>query len=206
MRKITYGGAASLDNYLARLDDSMDWLLWSDELRAFMADYWGTVDTILMGRRTYEISRRMGGGGGQSGAMATYVFSRTLETGPHGNVTVIAEAADFVRNLKSKDGKEICLLGGGSLAKSLLEADLIDEVGFNIHPVLLGSGIPAVPPMNRQVDLELVRSQAFKNGCVLLRYRVKHARWRKLTARLRPVDPAARRRRSSTAAAPRRPC
>ena len=76
LRKITYGGAASLDNYLARKDDSVDWLLWSDELRAVMAGYWGTIDTILMGRRTYEVSRRMGGGGKAAG-MATLVFSRT---------------------------------------------------------------------------------------------------------------------------------
>ena len=59
MRKITYGGAASLDGYFARKNDEMDWLLWSDELRAVMSDYWGTIDTILMGRRTYEVSRQM---------------------------------------------------------------------------------------------------------------------------------------------------
>ena len=64
-------------------------------------------------------------------------------------------------------------MGGGILAKSLFEADLIDEVGFNIHPVLLGSGIPAIPPMNRQVDLEIVKSQVFGNGCVLVTYQVK---------------------------------
>jgi riboflavin biosynthesis pyrimidine reductase len=64
-------------------------------------------------------------------------------------------------------------MGRGILAKSLFEADLIDEVGFNIHPVLLGSGIPAIPPMKRQVDLETVSSQVFGNECVLLTYRVK---------------------------------
>lgn len=176
MRKITYGGAASLDNYLARKDDAMDWLQWSDELKAVMADYWGTIDTILMGRRTYEVSRRMGGGG-QAGGMATFVFSRTLSQNSDSGVTIVGtEAVDFVKNLKSADGKDICLMGGGILAKSLFEADLIDEVGFNIHPVLLGSGIPALPPMDRQINLDLVKSQAFKNGCVVVTYRVRHNR------------------------------
>ena len=65
-------------------------------------------------------------------------------------------------------------MGGGELAKSLFEADLIDEIGFNIHPVLLGSGIPLFHPMTRQIDLELKECKPFKNGCVLVTYRVKH--------------------------------
>jgi dihydrofolate reductase len=151
----------------------MDWLLWGDELKAVMADYWKTIDTILMGRRTYEISRRMGGGG--SSTMATYVFSRRLPPGSDAGVTIVrTDAVDFVRDLKSQDGKDICLMGGGVLAKSLFEAGLIDEVGFNIHPVLLGSGVPAFHPMNRRIALELVTSRPFKNGCVLVTYRVKH--------------------------------
>ena len=162
-----------MDNYFAGQDDAMDWLLWSDELRDVMADYWRTVDTILMGRRTYEVSRRMGGG--TSAGMETYVFSRTLPPSSDPNVTVVgADAADFVRDLKAKHGKGICLMGGGVLAKSMFEADLIDEVGFNVHPVLLGSGIPALYPMNRRIGLELVTSHAFNNGCVLVTYRVKH--------------------------------
>ena len=173
MRKVTFGGASSLDNYLAGQNDSMDWLLWSDELKAVMADYWKTIDTILMGRRTYEISRRMSGG--SSSGIATYVFSRTLPPGSDTGVTVIgADASDFVRNLKSQGGKDICLMVGGVLAKSLFEAGLIDEVGFNIHPVLLGSGVPAFHPMTRRIDLELIESRSFKNGCVLVTYRVKH--------------------------------
>jgi dihydrofolate reductase len=65
-------------------------------------------------------------------------------------------------------------MGGGLLAKSLFEADLIDEVGFNIHPVLLGSGIPVFHEMMHQVDLELIDCKTLKTGCVLVTYRVKH--------------------------------
>jgi dihydrofolate reductase len=76
-------------------------------------------------------------------------------------------------------------MGGGVLAKSLFEADLIDEIGFNIHPVLLGSGIPLFHEMNRQIDLELIDCRAFKNGTVLVSYRMKHETERKknLTAK-----------------------
>jgi dihydrofolate reductase len=151
----------------------MDWLLWSDELKEVMADYWKTVDTILMGRRTYEVSRLMGGGG--SAKMATYVFSRSLPQDSDPDVTIIgSDAVRFVRDLKAKDGKDICLMGGGILAKSLFDADLIDEVGFNIHPVILGAGVPALHPMIRSIGLELMTSRTFKDGCVLVNYRFKH--------------------------------
>ena len=54
------------------------------------------------------------------------------------------------------------------------ETPVIDEIGFNIHPVLLGSGIPLFHSMQHQLDLELLECSTFKNGCVLVTYRVKH--------------------------------
>jgi dihydrofolate reductase len=104
-----------------------------------------------------------------------YVFTRTLPEDPGGGITVVrGDAAEFVRALKQQDGKDICLMGGGELARSLFEAGLIDEIGFNIHPVLLGAGIPLFHPLSRQIDLELRECRAFQNGCVYVTYRVKH--------------------------------
>ncbi len=173
VRKVTFGGANSLDNYLARSDHAVDWLLWSDEAAAVMADYWKTIDTVLMGRKTYEVAVRNGQAGGYPG-VKTFVFSRTLQEVPAGVTLVRDDAADFVRGLKGQGGRDICLMGGGELARSLFEAGLIDEIGFNIHPVLLGSGIPLFHPLSRQIDLELQECRSFKNGCVYLTYRVKH--------------------------------
>jgi dihydrofolate reductase len=182
MRKVTFGGANSLDNYFARKDHAVDWLLWSDEAAAVMGDYWKTIDTVLMGRRTYEVALRLNKGKSKrkskrksaSPGIKTYVFSRTLKDDDDGAVTIVSEnAAEVVRQLKNEKGKDICLMGGGDFAKTLFEAGLIDEIGFNIHPVLLGSGIPLFYAMDRQIDLELLECKAFKNGCVLVRYRVK---------------------------------
>ncbi|HVQ38153.1 MAG TPA: hypothetical protein VMS31_11505, partial [Pyrinomonadaceae bacterium] len=64
MRKVTFGGANSLDNCFARKDDSVDWLMWSSELNPIMAEFWKSIDTVLMGRKTYEVAIRMGVGGG----------------------------------------------------------------------------------------------------------------------------------------------
>jgi dihydrofolate reductase len=175
MRKVIFGGANSLDNYIARPDHAVDWLLWGDEAAEVMADYWKRFDTILMGRKTYEVALRSGQGGDPYPGIQSYVFSRTLAPATHKGVTIVSEdVATFVQGLRQQPGKDICLMGGGELARSLFEADLIDEIGFNIHPVLLGSGIPLFHPMSRQINLELRECRPFKNGCVLVTYDVKH--------------------------------
>lgn len=173
MRKVTFGGANSLDDYFARTDDSVDWLLWSEEVSAISAAFWKTIDTVVMGRRTYEAALRHGTT--SYAGVKNYVFSRTLKESPDERVEIIStDAAEFIRKLKDEEGRDICVMGGGLLAKSLFEADLIDEIGLNIHPVLLGSGIPLFHEMSRQVNLELLDCKPFTNGCVYVSYRVKH--------------------------------
>lgn len=173
MRKVTFGVANSLDNYVARKDGAIDWLMWSDEAADVMKGFFEKIDTILIGRKSYEAGLKYSQGQKNPYPhIKTYVFSRTLKEAE--GAEIIAEnAAQFVRDLKEKDGKEICVMGGGDFAKMLFEAGLIDEIGFNIHPVLLGAGIPLFPEMARQIDLELIESRSFKNGCVYVLYRVK---------------------------------
>jgi len=175
MRQVIFGGANSFDGYLARPNDAVDWLIWSDEVAEVMAAFWPRVDTVIMGRKTYEVAAAAGQEMGYPGVV-NYVFSRTLTVTPNPGITLIRDnAADFVRHLKKQSGRDICLMGGGDFARTLFEADLIDEIGFNVHPVLLGDGIPAFHRMSRQIDLELIACRQFKTGCVLLTYRVRHA-------------------------------
>jgi dihydrofolate reductase len=175
MRKVIFGGANSLDNFIARKDDAVDWLQWSDEVGAITSAMWETVDTVVMGRKTYEVAARSGMAGGDSGGIKSYIFSRTMKESPAPGVKIVSEdAGEFIRTLKNQEGKDICVMGGGDLARSLFEAGVIDEVGFNIHPVLLGSGIPLFHEMSRQIDLELIDCRTFDNGCVLVSYRVKN--------------------------------
>jgi dihydrofolate reductase len=180
MRKTIFGGANSLDNYIARPDGAVDWLLWSDEVMELMKDYWSRFDAIIMGRKTYDVALQSAPKSkgkkkktNPYSEMASYVFSRTLNPKEHEDVEIInGDAGEFVRKLKRKKGKDICIMGGGDLARSLFEAGVIDEIGFNIHPVLLGSGIPLFHQMDRQIDLELIECKPFKNGCVYVLYRV----------------------------------
>lgn len=172
MRKVVFGVANSLDNFIARKDGGIDWLLWNDELTASMKDFWKTIDTVLMGRKTYEVGRKHGSVSYLG--ITTYVFSRTLkETDDEGVHLISDDACEFLRKLKESGGKDIRAMGGGIFAKPLLEADLIDEIALNIHPILLGSGIPLFLEMKRQINLQLIESRTLKTNCVLLTYKVK---------------------------------
>jgi dihydrofolate reductase len=174
MRLAIYGAACSLDGFIARKDGAVDWLFFSKDVSAFMAAFWKRVDTVLMGRKTWEVTAAMGQAGGGMGGMSTYVFSRTLTAAPHPAVRLVtSDAGAFVRELKSQPGKDICVMGGGDFARSLFEAGVIDEVGLNIHPVLLGSGIPLFVDPGHQTDLALTDCRVMQGDCVLALYRVR---------------------------------
>jgi dihydrofolate reductase len=174
MRKVTYGGACSLDGYLTGPDGAMDWLHFSPDVQRIMGDYWKGIDTILMGRKTWEFAAATGGGGGgDSTGITTYLFSRTLRDRPPKGVELVSDdAGGFVRALKAKPGKHICLMGGGELAHSLFEAGVVDEVGLNIHPVLLGGGVPVFLPSRHRIRLALVENRTLDGGCLMATYRV----------------------------------
>lgn len=179
MRKVTFGCANSLDNFIAREDGSYDWLMHGEEANQIMKEFWPRIDTMIMGRKTYDISRqfihRSKSKKDPHGDLKTYVCSRTLEPGERDGITFLADdPGEFIRELKQHEGKEICIMSGGDLGTYLLEAGVVDEIGFNIHPVLLGSGVPLFHRMDRQIDLELIECRPFKNGCVYVLYKVKN--------------------------------
>ena len=188
MRTVTYGAACSLDGFIAAADGSIDWLHFSRDVQDVMTKYWATVDTVLMGRKTWEVATAMSGGGAakkkrkadgsarrKTKGPATYVFSRTLgDISDSGAQLVADDAGEFVRALKRQPGQGICVMGGGELARSLLEADVVDEVGLNIHPILLGAGVPFFRDPGRRIPLELIECRTLDGGCVLATYRVRH--------------------------------
>ncbi len=172
MRKVTYGAAVSLDGYIAGPDEALDWLLWSDDAKKISGESWKGVDTILMGRKTYEFAARSGGGGGGASKMKTYIFSTTMREAPEGAELVSEDASGFVRALKAEPGGDMIVLGGGELAISLIAGGAVDEVGLNVHPILLGGGVPMFAPAGLRVALELVEARPIARGCVFLLYKV----------------------------------
>jgi dihydrofolate reductase len=171
---------------LAGPGGALDWLHYSPDVQQIMTEYWRGVDTILMGRKTYvhalaqqplrQRSRRTTRTKTAPPKMRTYVFSRTLPAMVDPGVELVAaDAAEFVRTLKGAPGGDICLMGGGELAQALLAAGLVDAVGLNIHPVLLGGGVPVFRDPGHRVSLQLTTCRPLDGGCILATYDVKAA-------------------------------
>jgi dihydrofolate reductase len=173
MRKLCWNAAVSLDFYLAGPDEALDWLRWSKDAAAISGDSWTGVDTLLMGRKTYAFAAASGGGG-EAGASAirTFIFSRTMAQAPAGAELVRSDAVGFVRGLKAAPGGDLMLMGGGDLAGALIEGGVVDEIGLNIHPLLLGGGVPFFRPLSRRIEAELIEARPIAAGCLFLRYRL----------------------------------
>jgi dihydrofolate reductase len=178
MRTVTYGAACSLDGFIAGPNGEIDWLRTSPDVNDVMKNYWATVDTMLMGRKTWEFAMAQSNGRGSGGypGVKTYLFSRTLKESPHPDLELVRDGGEFVRDLKKRKGRDICVMSGGNLAQSLFEAGVIDEVGVNIHPVLLGSGTPMFVDPGRRVHLRLKECRTLHGGCVLATYFVDRKR------------------------------
>jgi dihydrofolate reductase len=172
MRKVIYGGACSLDGYFAGKDGAIDWLHFSKDVQEVMSRSWAAVDTVLFGRKTWQGAIERGGGPAMPG-VKSYVLSRTLSSVPDKNIELVtSDAGEFVRALKQQPGKDMIVMSGGNLAGSLLAAGVIDEIGLNIHPLLLGSGVPAFVDPGRRVKLQLAECRPIAGDCVLVRYSV----------------------------------
>ncbi len=170
MRRVRFSAAMSLDGFIAGPEGESDWIVMDPDIdfRALM----GAFDTVLLGRKTYEETRRKGGGGGMPG-METYVFSRTLRQADCPGVTVSGDPARTLSELKAKPGKDLWLFGGGSLFGSLIELGLVDSVELAIIPVLLGGGLPLRPGPASTASLALTKHAVYeKTGTVLLEYSV----------------------------------
>lgn len=176
MRKVILALALSLDGYIARENGDVDWLRMEDlsEAADETREFFSAVDAMFFGRKTYEKGLELGGDMKMYGNAKLYVFSRTPQTSEYANLQFVSEnVKEFVEDLKRQDGKNIWLMGGGNLAKTFFEENLIDELILGIQPTILGKGLPLFLPQNKQSDLELLDVKTRKSGSVQITYRVK---------------------------------
>ena len=178
-RKIIVHIATSADGFIARKDGGIDWLerpVPKGEDYG-LSQFYKSMDTILYGRKTYDVAVGFVEKGMQiptDARVRNYVFSRRRSPKKilPGFEFVKEPIKKFTKGLRARTGKNIWMMGGGSIIGSFLDAGEIDEFVISVIPVFIGEGIPLIAPGRRTVPLKLVSSKKFSDGVVQLHYKV----------------------------------
>ena len=174
-RKVVVHIATSADGYIARPDGDLEWLTSRPAPKGFygMNAFMKSIDTKVLGRKTYEVSLQMGAKFNAS--ERTIVFSRHAppQGAPSGVEFANEAIGPFVNRLRAQPGKDIWLMGGGDLIAAFLDEQSIDEFVISVAPVFIGDGIPLIARRHRHVPLDLLSSERFEDGLVQLRYRMR---------------------------------
>jgi len=169
MRLVRFGGAMSLDGYIAGPTGEYDWIVMDPEID--FAAMTSQFDTFLIGRKTFDAMKRMGNEAKSTRGITNIVLSRTLRPEDYPRVRIESDAARVVTELRPQPGKDIAIFGGGELFRSLLADGLVDRVEVSLIPVLLGGGIPLLPPPAGRARLKLRGQKVYqKTGIVGLEY------------------------------------
>ncbi len=174
MTDLVYYVASSLDGYIAAPDGSFDKFMWDDDVvKDFFASY-AWFDSVLMGRKTYDVAYKQGITNPYPD-LKTYVVSRSMKTLPDANVTLVpGDVPGLVRSLKAKENRPIWLCGGGELAAQLFNEQLIDRMIVKLNPLILGEGIPLFAGAVKSADLALTDTQSYDCGISVRHYTVEY--------------------------------
>ena len=184
MRNIIVSNMVSLDGFYAGNNDEIDWHVVGDEFLADAATLLDSVDTLLYGRKTYQGMLSYWTTqdaitddpiiAGKMNELPKVVFSRTLdkvEWGKWNNATLVKDnIADEVKKLKQQPGKDMLILGSGTIVAALTGLGLIDDYRIFVAPVALGSGKSLFPGLDHRVSLKLVKTKTYQSGVVCLFY------------------------------------
>ncbi|WP_404451912.1 dihydrofolate reductase family protein [Virgibacillus necropolis] len=165
--------ASSLDGYIATKDESLEWLYNVEgEGDNGFSEFYETVDTVLLGKRTYDWVMKQDIEEFPYKNKECYVFTRSSIEDTEDVKFVNDDVNEFVDKLKSQDGKNIWIVGGGELLHSFIQEKLVDELIITVSPSLLGKGVPLFREGDYQLDLSLKGMRSF-NQFVELHYEVK---------------------------------
>ena len=172
MRKVRYFVANSLDGFISRLDGSVDWLFMDQDYG--MAEFFATVDTAVMGRKTYDKMQELAPGQSFGPQIKSFVFSRRHPQGKCSAFTFLNQPiAPWLHSIQSLPGKDIWVVGGGQLVQQFLSEKLIDEICLTVHPRLLGQGTALFPSPYPETELELQQCKQYATGLLQVSYSVK---------------------------------
>jgi len=171
MRKVILSLAVSLDNFIEGPNGEYDWCIIDPDYD--FNSFFNRLDTIFVGRKTYEMSLKIDGHPPGFPKFKEYIFSTTLDKVKAGAMLIKNDIKTEVEKIKNEKGKDIWLFGGASLTSSLLNLGLIDELSLAVHPVILGSGKPLFQNIKDRTNLTLVDAKTYsKTGLVSLTYSI----------------------------------
>jgi dihydrofolate reductase len=181
MRKLSVFNFISLDGYYKGANNEISWHKHAEEENEYSADGLSTGSILLFGRITYEMMlsfwptqmaiESMPVVAEGMNSAEKIVFSRTMKNAAWNNTKVINEnIVEEIKTLKQLPGKDLTILGSGSILTLFAEHGLIDEYQIMVDPVAIGSGTPIFKNMKKELDLKLTNTRTFKSGTVLLCY------------------------------------
>ena len=181
MRKIIVYIATSADGFIARKDGGIDWLDRPHTAGDYgMGKFYKSIDTILWGRKTYDLVLKFQKEGKDTpdmGDIKNYAFSRRPPKKVAAGFEFVKEPIEkFAKRLRAQKGKHIWMMGGGGIIGSFLDQGAIDEFIIHVIPTFIGEGIPLIAPRHRTVPLKLVSIKKFSDGVVRVHYSVSEAR------------------------------
>jgi dihydrofolate reductase len=169
MRKIILQLAVSLDGFIEGRNGEYDWCFTDQDYG--MADYLKSVDSLFLGRRSYELMLEMGDEAMQGfSQLNEYVFSTTLQEVRPGAILIKDNVEAEVLRIKKQPGKDIWLFGGAGLTTTLMNLGLVDEIRLAVHPLILGSGKPLFQDLHKKIPLTLTDTKTYSSGLVMLTY------------------------------------
>lgn len=174
MRNIILQLAVSLDGFIEGPNGEFDWCFTDDDYG--MTDFFKRIDAIFIGRKTYELTLTMGGSAPPGfPALKEYVFSNSLSKVEGDRIVVSGDLVKEVNRIKNEPGKDIWLYGGASLTSTLIDLGLVDEMALAVHPILLGSGKPLFQNIPDRIPLQLINTQTYPSGLVMLSYKFQYS-------------------------------
>jgi dihydrofolate reductase len=175
MRKIILEVAVSLDGFIEGPNGEYDWCFNDQDYD--LPDFIKRVDSLFMGRKTYEMVQAMGAAAPGFPNFKEYIFSTTLDKVKDGAILIKDNIKEEVEKIKndssaSSESKDIWLFGGAGLTTSLINLGLVDEFSLAVHPIILGAGKPLFSNINGRIHLKLIDSKTYSTGLARLKYQL----------------------------------
>ena len=179
MRKIIVSEMISLDGFFENNNKESGWHIVSEDFFEYSRELLNSVDTILFGRKTYQMMETIWLNATNEDAVITHkmnhlnkvVFTRTLKKVTWNNSEIARNnLEEEVSKLKKKEGKDIVIFGSGSIVNELMNLGLIDEYRIAVNPVILGNGTSLFKNIEKKINLKLLQAKTLDSGVVLLYY------------------------------------